>query len=275
MREGQSSFTALAVTAGRLIAGVDPYARMFLSEALERYVDRVSNERAPWTNRLTLGFVAHIAHRTLAIDDALLEASERGVRQVVILGAGYDARAYRLDGLAKTTLFEVDHPATQAQKQSVAHHLSPRVQKLRHVPVDFTRDALEDKLESAGHNKEKPTTWIWEGVTMYLDDASFLSTLESIGHRSSIGSRLVVTYMKRAGRFGAMTLSVLNGSVFSIVGEPLRLSLYPDDAKSACEAVGFSVIRDESTRLWGQRKGHPLKGYRMIPEHVLVADRIG
>ena len=78
--------------------------------------------------------------------------------------AGFDGRAYQMSELRDTIVFEIDHPDTQRDKRERARRLLPVAREIRHVPVDFTMDSLEDKLAAAGHDPEKPTTWVWEGV---------------------------------------------------------------------------------------------------------------
>ncbi len=104
-----------------------------------------------------------IAIRVAAIDRELLAAVRGGCAQVVILGAGLDTRAYRFDELARATIFEVDHPATQAEKRRRAARLVARSRQI-FVPVDFTVDSLDERLATAGHDAGAPTVWIWEGV---------------------------------------------------------------------------------------------------------------
>src|SRR5262249_46565830 len=98
--------------------------------------------------------------RTIAVDEAVREARSP---QLVILGAGLDGRAWRMRELAETTVFEVDHPDTQREKRSRIGTLAQAARDVRFVPVDFTRDSLDEALAAAGHDPARPTTWIWEG----------------------------------------------------------------------------------------------------------------
>jgi methyltransferase (TIGR00027 family) len=132
--------------------------------------------------------------RSLAIDDELTGAVDRGCTQLVILGSGFDDRGHRMPVLASARVFEVDHPATQAVKRSRAASLTRSCRHLTYVPCDFTRDALAERLAQAGHRIDEPTAWIWEGVTLYLADAEVHETLAVVGERSAPGSTLVVEY---------------------------------------------------------------------------------
>src|ERR1019366_6073661 len=169
MREGKPSFTAAAVAAARGIARVDPLAMALVGGPLSfvMRVGRVGKAPAAVVNLATLGLVDHIEMRTLAIDAALREATEAGVRQLVVLGAGLDARAWRMPELAGTHVFEVDHPSTQAYKRARVGERSPAAKDVTFVAVDFAKDSLLDAMQGAGHDATAPTFWLWEGVTPY------------------------------------------------------------------------------------------------------------
>jgi len=102
--------------------------------------------------------------RTLAIDEALAEALGSpwtpAIDQLIILGAGLEARAFRLHGLAHIDVFEVDHPATQAYKRKRTSAYPRLARSLRFVAVDFERDRLDDRLLSAGHDPVRRSAWI-------------------------------------------------------------------------------------------------------------------
>ena len=133
--------------------------------------------------------------RTVAIDDAVRAAA---APQVVILGAGLDGRAWRMPELRDAVVFEVDHPDSQREKRARVAALQPVARDIRFVPVDFTRDRLDDALAAAGHDATRPTTWIWEGVVMYLELADIEATLSVIARRSAPRSRLIVLYLRPA-----------------------------------------------------------------------------
>jgi methyltransferase (TIGR00027 family) len=106
-------------------------------------------------------------------------------RQLVILGAGLDARAYRLPELAGVSVFEVDHPATQVAKRQRLAEAGNGDARVVFVGVDFERDALEERLASAGHAPTVATAWIWEGVTPCLDRGAIEATLAAATRRPS------------------------------------------------------------------------------------------
>ena len=204
----------------------------------------------------SFGLVEHVSWRTRTIDAAL---RERSAPQVVILGAGLDARAYRLPELAETTVFEVDHPATRAYKQRRARTLPVLARELRSVAVDFERDDLGGRLDQCGHDGARPTTWIWEGVTMYLTPEAVHATLATIARRSPESSTLVLTYItpdlvKRAGQ----ALRPLLRPAFAALGEPLRYAPTSTEIARIAALHDFRVERDD-------------EGPGLIAERVLVA----
>ena len=159
-----------------------------------------------------------IPMRVAAIDRELEKAVHAGARQVVILGAGLDTRAFRLRVLAETTVYEVDHPATQAAKRERTVPLHPLARSLVFVAVDFERDSLSTRLKDAGHLPAVPTAWVWEGVVMYLSDAALSSTLASVARSSAPGSTLIVHYHEPPAR--RTRASRIKSAVLRLWGEP-------------------------------------------------------
>jgi methyltransferase (TIGR00027 family) len=251
MIEGRASRTAMMVAYWRAAAdaGVttvpgfsDPAARKLLSgwfwEWMLRRLDRlVARGRRPADE----GFVQAvdgITARVSYIDAAIADA---GNPQVVILGAGLDTRAWRLEALRNRRVFEVDHPATQAYKLARVPDLGPALASVTFVAVDFTKDDLTTSLLDAGFDPAVPTTWAWEGVTMYLDDAALRSTLGVIRRCSAPGSVLVVHYHEPEGsRFAAFMRRILFGWLGEAqVGLRSRAVMTEELA-----AAGFAVTTD-------------------------------
>jgi methyltransferase (TIGR00027 family) len=131
-------------------------------------------ENRPTRRRVRL----FIAARTRFAEDALAAAVERGVRQLVVLGAGLDTYAYRGALRGRLRIFEVDHPATQAWKrQRLADAAIPLPACLTFAPIDFERETLTEGLANAGFDPEQQTFFTWLGVTPYLTEEAVWSTL--------------------------------------------------------------------------------------------------
>jgi methyltransferase (TIGR00027 family) len=228
----------------------DPTARAFLDGRWLRRLDSVEKKfrRAP--NGIAIAFARVsadlMALRTFIIDDAVRGALARGTRQVVILGAGLDGRAWRMPELKVARVFEVDHPATQAYKRRQLEKLPPPIAAVTFVPVDFERQSLDSALENAGHDASQPTCWIWEGVVMYLTPEVMRSTLAEISSRSAEGSTLIVNYH-------TTMRSVIYRILLRFIGEPVRGKWSPGEMARDLAAAGFRVIEDTGIADWAQR----------------------
>jgi methyltransferase (TIGR00027 family) len=250
----------------------DPTALALLPEKARMLVERVRSD-APRGFRLRFGrarlqqLATAIALRTVAIDDAV---RERPAPQVVILGAGLDGRAWRLPELRGVAVFEVDHPDSQRDKRSRIGALPP-IGDVRFVPVDFTRDDLDAALARAGHDPSKRTTWIWEGVVMYLALPEVEATLRVVARRSAPGGRLVVLY------HAPTPIVRLLGFIARGLGEPLKSSFLPEGMRALLEGYGFRPRRDESIASLGARLEPALAEavQRFTHLRLVTADRDG
>jgi len=130
-------------------------------------------------NPEAMGSVVMMIIRTRFIEERLEQAIRDGASQVVILGAGFDTRAYRLIELLQAArVFEVDQPSTQEYKKRRIREAGIEVPpNLTYVPVDFRHDKVGDVLAAAGYDSSRKTFFIWEGVTMYLPEAAVAETL--------------------------------------------------------------------------------------------------
>lgn len=222
---------------------------------------------------LSVGLLDHISLRTAAIDEALRDALADGAQQLVILGAGLDARAYRLPELASIDVFEVDHPATQAEKRARLGDTSHRAKPVTFVGVDFEHDSLAERLASAGHDPAAPTAWIWEGVTPYLDEVAFDATLTVVSARSPASSTLLVTYLTPDLADVPLLPRPLLRAAFSALGEPIKGTFEPDTMRSKLAARGFSIISDTSSVDWAERYLDGKKSRITITERLAAATR--
>ena len=125
--------------------------------------------------------------RTKLIDD-LVEEIAPTVEQVVLLGAGYDTRPYRLSCLASPRVFEVDHPATQTAKRATLSRAGVNTSGVVFVGVDFETDDLAGALRNARYAADKPTLFVWEGVTQYLSAEAVDNTLAVVHKIALLGA---------------------------------------------------------------------------------------
>src|SRR5512139_1939686 len=175
MRKSQSSLTAAGIAIMRGVESerpaeericYDPYARRFVPGWLYYFMRFfIRSGYAEWRGAGVNGF---LAARDRYIDDVLQNSLSEGLQQLVILGAGYDSRAYRLN-LAGVNVFEVDHPATQADKLAKLQTSFGKIpEQVTYVPVDFNTQTLERCLLESGYDPKRKTLFIWQGVSMYL-----------------------------------------------------------------------------------------------------------
>jgi methyltransferase (TIGR00027 family) len=216
------------------------------------------------------GLVDHLALRTQAIDDALAAAVDQGVSQLVILGAGLDARAHRLRALGHVQVFEVDHPASQVVKERRASALPRVARALTYVPVDFAKDDLRAALAHAGHVATRSTVWVSEGVTMYLPQVATVGTLGALRERSAEGSVLVMTYMETPSRPIPPAARAMLDRALSRMGEPLGATYTQAQIASIVRDHGFALRSDTCNVQWaatghgGASWARPFRAERLI-----------
>jgi methyltransferase (TIGR00027 family) len=260
MREDASSVTAALVAAGRGLGAFlpedlrlvdDPYGLRFAGRlrgmrerrVLERGLRLASRA---WMRGRLRSFVVYMQLRTRIIDDDVAAFTAGGGRQLVLLGAGFDARAWRLRGLAGVSVFEVDHPATQRKKSALMRGDDPGGNVV-YVPWDFERDPLDRlyaRLGLDGHDARAPTMTILEGVLPYLTEEATASTFRGIARYSAPSSPLALTYID--GALIARDAASSERKMLRWFGEPLRFGFDPGALPGWLDEHGFVLERDES-----------------------------
>ena len=217
---------------------VDPYAHAIAGdegEAIARAFDTKFAAMELW-----------LALRVAYLDRLVgLAVDKLSIRQIVILGAGYDTRAARLPR-AGVTFFEVDHPATQGDKRAHLNELPSPKGIVTFVSMNFETESLDNALQSAGHDRSSPTCWIWEGVVMYLRRDAMRATLASIAKRSAPASTLIVNYHTIHRRLLARLM-------FRLIGEPQISAWTPEEMAADLRSAGFVVREDSSMTDWNGR----------------------
>jgi methyltransferase (TIGR00027 family) len=202
MKKKQSSTTAEGMAILRAIEAkrpeskricYDPIARMLVPD-ISVFLSKLVIDSGLY-ERMAPGAVAFITARERYIDDFLKACLNEGLDQVVILGAGFDTRAYRTAGIEKTRVFEIDHPDTQAEKlKRLKKVINPLPGNVTYVPVDFNTQTLAERLLTSGYNEQGKTLFIWQGVTVYLSTEGVDSTLVFIANHSGQGSAVIFDY---------------------------------------------------------------------------------
>lgn len=241
----------------------DPLAYEFLSPALRRIVRlaRVPGLRTAvpaLIDRRWPGPRDCVVTRTVMLDRMTRDAVAAGAEQVVVLGAGLDARPYRIAELEGLPVFEVDHPATQALKRSrLEAAIGEPPASVRFVAIDFDTEDLGERLRDAGWRPELRSLAILEGVVSYLQRDALDATLAWFAGASAPGSRLALTYVDRqildeyrsGGGDPKWIRAVGRG------GEPFKLPLDPGMLEAELAALGYELLEDDSTAAEETRAG--------------------
>jgi methyltransferase (TIGR00027 family) len=224
----------------------DPYGASFAGSAvaaLTRFVP----------GALTLPmwpFALYMQVRTRVIDDVVRDFVRAGGRQVLILGAGYDCRATRLGvELGAARVFEIDHPATQAQKRSVLARSHAASAPVTYIEWDFEKrpaEQIPEALAAEGHAPSLPTLTIWEGVTMYLTELAIESTFRAVRALSAEGSPFVMTYFERSRIERPDPFRALVSNIVARRGEPFRFGWHPSQLPAWTSSRGFTVEWDRT-----------------------------
>jgi methyltransferase (TIGR00027 family) len=211
MKQGQASRTAEYMALFRALESTlaadrrlfeDRFATAFLS-ARFRFV--VGLARIPVIGTLVRAYIdrrwpgarTSAVARTRFIDDAVESALRAGIQQVVILGAGFDARPYRLATLTRVAVYELDHPYTSpAKRKVVTTVLSWAPHHVQFIPVDFDSESWQNTVTGAGYEPRRRTVFVWEGVTNYLTEDAVDEILRWCA-RAAAGSRVLFTYVDR------------------------------------------------------------------------------
>jgi methyltransferase (TIGR00027 family) len=272
MKPDEPSRTALMIARQRAAHQVldygsilnDPFAMKILHED-EKDVLQFANQHP----LASIGRLVTTARSRIA-EDALARAVERGVRQIVILGAGLDTFALRNPhGAREIRIYEVDHPATQAWKrQRLADAQIALPPWLVLVPVDFERDDLGEKLVAAGFQQNSPAFFTWLGVVPYLTQDAIARTL---GYMSSIqNSEVVFDYLEPPEAFSEEMRELVTKRTEQLekIGERWVSRFEPAGIAAILRSHGFCAIEDINFQEIASRFGGAVQG--LAPGHTGV-----
>ena len=259
MQQGRPSRTALGAAkhraAHQILEGgfifTDLLAVRILGADAEAAVRDAENDASRRVLRL------FIAVRTRFAEDALAAAVARGVRQLVVLGAGLDTYAYRSTLGQSLRIFEVDHPATQVWKrQRLAEAAIPLPEALTFAPVDFERETLAHGLAAAGFDRAQQTFFTWLGVVPYLTEPAVFSTLGFIAGLPG-GAHVVFDYgnppVRSADQDEYVALHERLSARVALLGEPFRSYFETDALHAKLLALGFREVEDLGPALIRER----------------------
>ncbi|MDC0669805.1 class I SAM-dependent methyltransferase [Nannocystis radixulma] len=252
----EPAFHGPDVLAERLLDG---WMRVVLDVPLLRgVVRRIYERRMP-------GTFEFLAARTQFFDEVVREQLAAGARQVVILGAGFDTRAHRFAGLAArhgATFFEVDTPATQAEKRRRAARLGP-APPVRYLAVDLNRTSLADALRHGGFDFAARTVFLWEGVTFYLTGPAVDAVLRFVASSAGPASVIVFDFLfERAVTGSKPAYGLEQGRAFvASRGEPFTFGIDEARVDAFLAERGLRVLtcllpEDMQRRWFARPDGH-------------------
>ena len=173
----QRLIESLAKPSKRII--YDPYAENFVLGA--GIIKLMGHDFSVWlSKKFVPGFHEHLISRTRFINDLIKKSISEQVEQYVILGAGYDSRAYNLELPSGLKIFEVDQPEVQEIKISKLPDEIPNAENITYVSVDFNHQSLKNQLLNSGFDKRKSTIYTLEGVSQYITREALNSTLSEL-----------------------------------------------------------------------------------------------
>jgi methyltransferase (TIGR00027 family) len=186
--------------------------------------------------------------RSRYAEDALQAATARGVRQYVLIGAGFDSFALRRPAFADALqIFEIDHPATQTLKlQRIRECGIPLPSSVHFIAADLAREDLATALDRSSFRNDEPAFFSWLGVTVYLTRQANLATLRAVAACSAPGSEIVFTYIDQVefAPGGSRSAHNSNAQAVAMAGEPYVSGFEPDQLAGDLAAVGLTLVED-------------------------------
>ncbi len=237
----------------------DPYADRFVLGA--SVIKLIGHKLNVWlANKLVPGFHEHLISRTRFVDDLIERSTASEFEQYVILGAGYDCRAHRLELPSSLIIFEVDQSEVQARKRSKLPEKPPNSENITYVAVDFADQSLSEQLLEAGFDQSKSTIFTLEGVSQYITKEAFTSIVKELAILAQTADSIVfVSYVSELlnknpkACFGAgypnaekRARLIMYGS--EKAGEPW-ISFYSDgEIDSVLSQSGYSIIENVTAK---------------------------
>ncbi|MDT0552140.1 class I SAM-dependent methyltransferase [Urechidicola vernalis] len=267
----------------------DPYAHKFVLG--ESIIKLMGYKLSVWlTQKMAPGFHEHLISRTRFIDDLIEKNAVDQIEQYVILGAGYDSRAHRLNLPSDLKIFEVDQPEVQERKRSKLLNDVPNLENVTYVSIDFNHQSIKEQLLNAGFDQNKPTVFTLEGVSQYIPKEAVDSTLKELAELTQNTSAIFfMSYVNKLfnedpkacfgqGYAKAEKKAALIQKLATKSGEPW-ISLYSaEEIEELLSQYGFTLTENKTLADLNAKYFTPIG--RTIPEnhifkleHFVVAKR--
>ncbi|HEX5084551.1 MAG TPA: SAM-dependent methyltransferase [Blastocatellia bacterium] len=257
---------------------LDPHASKFLIRPSFKLLARSRWLANPTTRAVDVwapGALEFLTIRARLSDEIAEEMATNGLEQIALLGAGFDTISLRIEGaLRNVTVFEVDHPATQAVKRKVMSRIGAP-ENLRFVTVDFERDDLVDKLRQAGFESGRRSLVVWMGVTYYLTAEAMTRALSQIHTLGGAGMRFIFDYMLKEVVDGSSDNreAINKARIAAKLGEPWLFGLNPETIGDYLAAFNFKLLKDYDAKEL-RAKYCPERTIPMNYIRIVVCDRV-
>lgn len=228
----------------------DPYAICFISqEVLDFAANNPEKYRAflAQSERLVPGARNSVVARVRFFDDIVKSSIDDGLEQLVILGAGYDTRAYRIEGMDKIKVFEIDHLATQKVKiEKIKEIFNSLPDHVTYIPLDLEVDKLSQWILESKYDSSKKTLFIMEGLLMYISPEVVDEILFFIVRNSGNGSAILFDYIPLSVVDGTCELEAGQNWQKGVTdaGEPFKFGINEGSTESFLSQRGFTKIKN-------------------------------
>lgn len=248
----------------------DPYAVYFINPGILEFIrnnpDKARAESERY-NRYLPGASNSVVARVRYFDDFVKKSINEGFEQLVIMGAGYDSRAYRIEGMGKLKVFEVDHPDTQKVKmEKIRKIFNSLPNHVIYVSVDLATEDLGQKLQDTGYDRSKKTLFLMEGLLYYLPPKFVDGILSFISTKSSKGSAILFDYFPESVVNGSCELEVGRNlhNHLAEMGEPLLFGIRDGQVETFLIERGFSRVKNVTTEEYKKMYFHGINKDREV-----------
>jgi methyltransferase (TIGR00027 family) len=234
-----------------------PGKRVITDKFAPYYSGRVGMQMVHAMDALNPSIRKGIVLRARYMDDYSVQCIKSGAQQVVIMGAGYDSRYLRLEEFRRAKIFELDLHSTQVIKKALTRRLLGRLPgNVTYVPIDFSKDPIDRTLIQAGFQRHRRSLFIWEGVTLFLNQSIIAETL---GRLAELGEdNMIVFDFVPPELIDDETDYVGNRALIDMcasIKEPLTFGSRPAQMEQVLESSGFDNVRivslPETHRMYG------------------------
>lgn len=259
----------------------DPYAVYFVDPETLAFAasnPEKTKEMSEYYEHLFPGLANSIRARVRYFDDFVKSSLDEGLEQLVILGAGYDTRAYRIEGLkGKVRVFEIDHPDTQSEKiEKIKKNFGSLPDHVTYVPVDFETENLGERLVAQGYDRSLKTLFLMEGLIMYIPPEAVDETLFFVVKNSGKESAILFDYYPESLVDGSCELEAGKNihNYLVQVGEPLKFGIKEGMVETFLTERGFSRIQNVNAEEYKKMYFHGENKERKVSSLLFFAHAV-